>query len=505
MSYDEKLESEATALPKPDMEAGRVADADMATVARGYKIGPITLPAYRSPLAQTIMIAFVCFLVVGMFNVIASLGGAGQVDATTSDNANIVLYSVFAGLGLVSGSICNYLGPKITLAIGGVGYALFAASFWSFNHTKNDGFVLFAGAACGFSAAFLWTAEGTMLMSYPTEDQKGRYISLFWVIWSMGAVIGSIIPTVENWSNVTSGSVNDGTYIALFILMLCGSIVALFLVHPSKVVRDDGTKVYVVQHASMLQELKNVVKSIRMEPWIILFFPYSFAGLWYGTYQSNDFNGYFFNVRTRSFNAIWYNVAQMVSAGLFGLFLDIKYFKRRTRAILGWIIMFVTLNAVLIGGIWPLRASDRNTSVAHPLDVQDSAAGGYIALYFFYGFIDGAWQCYAYWIMGTLSNDPLILSMYGAFYKVFGAVGSAIVASLDAQKKSYVDMFGSYWGLTAGAMIIMLPLVLKRVTNTSIVVENEATMVGAGGGQGALAVGVNAEVEGEELAKEKSP
>lgn len=138
-----------------------------------------------------------------MFNVIASLGGAGQVDATTSDNANVVLYSIFAALALVSGSVCNYLGPKITLAMGGVGYALFAASFWCYNHTHNDGFVLFAGAMCGFSAAFLWwdilqilhvamtkafdrTAEGTMLMSYPTEDQKGRYISLFWVIWSMG-------------------------------------------------------------------------------------------------------------------------------------------------------------------------------------------------------------------------------------------------------------------------------------------------------------------------------
>ena len=151
---------------------------------------------------------------------------------------------------------------------------------------------------------------------------------------SKGAVIGSIIPTAQNWSNTSSGSVNDGTYIALFVLMLSGSFVAMLLVHPSKVIRDDGTRVYVVKHASLLQELKNVVKSVRVEPWIILFFPYSFAGLWYGTYQSNDYNGYFFNVRTRSFNAIWYNVAQMASAGLLGIFLDLKYFKRRTRAIM---------------------------------------------------------------------------------------------------------------------------------------------------------------------------
>ncbi len=109
-------------------------------------------------------------------------------------------------------------------------------------------------------------------------------------------------------------------------------------------------------------------------------------------------------------------------------------------------------------------------------------------------------QCYAYWIMGTLSNDPLVLSMYGAFYKVFGAAGSAIVASLDEDKKSYVTMFGSYWGLTAGSLLVLLPLVLKRVTNTSITVEaaSSVKMVGAGGMQGGVAVGVDMEIQGEE-------
>lgn len=107
--------------------------------------------------------------------------------------------------------------------------------------------------------------------------------------------------------------------------------------------------------------------------------------------------------------------------------------------------MFVAVNAILIAGVFPLRKSHREHPVDHPLDVvNDSRAGGYIALYFFYGLLDGAWQCYAYWIMGTLSNDPLVLSMYAAFYKVFGAAGCAIVSSLDADKKSFVNMFGSY-------------------------------------------------------------
>ncbi len=48
-----------------DVETGSTLSASHGVVARGYKIGPVVLPAYRSPLAQTIVIGFVCFLVVG--------------------------------------------------------------------------------------------------------------------------------------------------------------------------------------------------------------------------------------------------------------------------------------------------------------------------------------------------------------------------------------------------------------------------------------------------------
>lgn len=53
--------------------------------------------------------------------------------------------------------------------------------------------------------------------------------------------------------------------------------------------------------------------------------------------------------------------------------------------------MFVGFNAILIGGVFPLRESSRDHPVKKVLDVKDSDAGGYIALYFFYGMLDGAW------------------------------------------------------------------------------------------------------------------
>lgn len=315
-------------------------------------------------------------------------------------------------------------------------------------------------------------------MSLPLEKDKGRYISIFYGLSFFGTVIGAIIPTVENWGVTTAGSVNDGTYIALFILMLMGSVVACCISNPTKVIRNDGTRVLVPRQTTFIQELKNVALAVKYEPWIILFFPYSFAGLWYIPYQSNDFNGYFFDLRTRAFGSLWFDFGQFFMAVVVGLLLDLGMVgSRRRRAFVGWTFLFVLLNAVFIGGIFPMRRSHRGTPPAHLLDVNDRLAGGYIALYMFYGAVDGAWQTFAWWIIGALSNDPRVLSMYSAFYKVFGAMGAAIVFNLDVRQISYQAMFGSYWGLLAGSMLLILVLIYKRVEDTSIITDETEVKV----------------------------
>jgi hypothetical protein len=39
----------------------------------------------------------------------------------------------------------------------------------------------------------LWTAQGAVMMGYPNEHEKGRYISIFWVIFNLGGVIGGLV------------------------------------------------------------------------------------------------------------------------------------------------------------------------------------------------------------------------------------------------------------------------------------------------------------------------
>lgn len=148
---------------------------------------------YASPRIQLLLVALVCFLCPGMYNSLSGLGGGGQVDTTAQDHSSVALYSTFAVVGFFSGTFANRLGLRLTIGIGGLGYCIYSASFLSYNHNKNVGFVIFAGAFLGVCAGLLWTAQGAVMMAYPPENKKGRYISTFWIIFNLGAVIGSLV------------------------------------------------------------------------------------------------------------------------------------------------------------------------------------------------------------------------------------------------------------------------------------------------------------------------
>ena len=157
-----------------------------------YRLGPWIVPCYASPPFQLMLVALVCFLCPGMFNAVNGLGGGGQFNATTADNSNVAVYSTFSVLGFFAGSITNRLGVKLTLSLGGLGYCLYVSSYLSYNYNQSSGFVIFAGAMLGVCAGMLWAAQGAIMMSYPPENSKGRYISWFWMIFNLGAVIGSL-------------------------------------------------------------------------------------------------------------------------------------------------------------------------------------------------------------------------------------------------------------------------------------------------------------------------
>jgi MFS family permease len=132
-----------------------------------------------------------------MFNALTGLGGAGQLEKDENINAsnasNCALYATFAVVGFFAGTVTNVLGIRTALSFGGIGYCVYVSSFLCFNHTTNFGYVVFSGLLLGCCAGILWSAQGAIMMSYPPEKLKGRYISWFWIIFNFGAVIGSLV------------------------------------------------------------------------------------------------------------------------------------------------------------------------------------------------------------------------------------------------------------------------------------------------------------------------
>jgi hypothetical protein len=239
-------------------------------------------------------------------------------------------------------------------------------------------------------------------------------------------------------------------------------------------------------------ELKGLFITLKTDTYILLLFPLFWASNWFYTYQFNDYNAYYFNIRTRSFNSLfyWYStlqylmltlgrLAQIFGALGFGAFLDWSRFSRRTRGISGWVALFVFVNVIWGGGY----AFEKNTGRDIPSPKQDIFDPGYTAnlfLYMFYGFLDATWQTYAYWLMGALSNEPRKLAYFAGFYKSIQSAGAAVIWRVDALQAPFKAIFASSWGLCVAGLIFALPIVFMKIVETNIHKEDFMTKEEAG-------------------------
>jgi len=299
------------------------------------------------------------------------------------------------------------MGLRLTTAVGGLGYCIYIAAFLCYLHTANLGFVIFAGALLGFCAGLLWAAQGAIMMAYPPENTKGRYIAWFWAVFNLGAVIGSLIPLGQNAANTSgtsNGTVSDGTYIAFLILTFTGALLALTLCDADRVVREDGSRVILMKHPSWQSELIGLWQTLRSDWWVVLLFPMFFASNIFYTYQNQDVNLAAFNLRTRALNNVLYWLVQIITAVAVGNALDFSRLSRPVKARIALVVLFVATMAVWGGGwVWqrdrPTREQVADAGEQAKIDWTD---GGHtfvaaMFLYLFYGAYDALWQTCVYW------------------------------------------------------------------------------------------------------------
>ncbi|SJL03043.1 uncharacterized protein ARMOST_06388 [Armillaria ostoyae] len=229
--------------PVVDTEKGYTGSSDEGHDAPKVYQQPTDLKGlYCNPITQVTMMSVVYFVGPGLFNALNGLGTGGQVDSKTNSNANIDLYSMFAAMGFFAGWVNNMLGPKVTLLIGSMGYSLCIGSYLAISiHSNAGSFVVAVGAILGMCAGLLWTAQGSLMMAYPTETQKGRFIGIFWSIFNLGGVVGASVAAGRNWKS-TANAVDNGTYIGFLVLTLIDVLIPMLMANPD-MIRSDGSKV----------------------------------------------------------------------------------------------------------------------------------------------------------------------------------------------------------------------------------------------------------------------
>ncbi|KZT22210.1 MFS general substrate transporter [Neolentinus lepideus HHB14362 ss-1] len=437
---------------------------------------------YYNPYTQVCMLGFVCFMCPGMFNALNGLGGGGQIDPTTSANANSALYATFAFFSFFAGSINNTIGSRLTLLLGTMGYALYTGSYLAYNiHPHSGAFNITAGCMCGISAGLLWTAQGSLMLAYPTETQKGLFIGIFWAIFNMGAVIGSAVAFGQNFKS-TSGTVGNGTYIGFLVLNVIGVCIPMFMADPKKMIRSDGSRVSAVRHPSWKTEFVGLWIALKTDPLIMLLFPMFFASNWFYTWQFNDYNGALFTIRTRGLNAFVYYFAQIFGSLAIGYLLDRQRLSRKVRAYSSWVILFGMVFVVHIWAYFYQKDYTRASVVNIPkIDFTSSKYPSRVWLYIFCGLLDAMWQTTVYWMMGAMSNDPGKLAHFTGFYKSIQSAGAAGVWRADAVGIPYMNIFVSTWALLVAGLFFALPMIHMRVKeHTDITDETLARMDDSG-------------------------
>lgn len=455
---------------RPVQEAAEGSDEE--PMDTSLRMAGLRLPQYRSAMAQVMLVGLFAFCTVGMSNALGGAGGGGLLNTTQSTNANVAVYTTFSVLAFIGGTIYNRVGIRLCLAFGGIGYACLASAYLSASRIGDRAmpWIVTAGCIEGLSAAMLWTAVGAVTTCYPTEETKGKAFAIFWTIFEMGGVVGSIIPICMNWDS-TGGNLQDGSYIAFITIMICGCFVPLLLIPSDQVIRVDGSSVVIPKMPTWKTESIGMCKLLIRNSWVLTLFPFFAASNWFYTYQANDFNVPNFTLRTRYVNGLWSNFFCMVGVWTMGTCLDFPFKKslsRPIRARVGIITVFIATIVVWSVG-WQFAKNSKRGERPNPLiDITETRRYiPYGTLYIAYGFYDGIFQSYVNWLIGSLSNNSSILSHYAGWYRSIQSAAAAVVWRLDGMGVSYRHMFISTWCIMIGSVITTFYVAFNKVLEQS--------------------------------------
>ena len=198
------------------------------------------------------------------------LGVGGSASPDLVNAANAILYGFMTITCFAGPWMTNLIGFRWTLALGTLGYPLYAAGLYTNNRFGNVWFVYVGAVACGISAGFFWSVEGAIATGYPENHKRGRYIATWFTFRNMGNLIGGSISLGLNVKVDEAGQVGYPTYLAFIAIQCLGFFFGLLLSNPEKVQRDDGTEIEAPRGTKPMDELEAMWKLLTSKSILLL-------------------------------------------------------------------------------------------------------------------------------------------------------------------------------------------------------------------------------------------
>ncbi|OBR09791.1 Duf895 domain membrane protein [Colletotrichum higginsianum IMI 349063] len=382
---------------------------------------------YRTVFFQATVIGLCAFFAPGLYNAMQSTGAGGQQTPYLVMSANAVLGVMMVVTCSMGSVVANRIGLKNALVFGTTGYAIYSASLYTNNRYGNEWFVYVGSAACGITAGVFWAAEGAIMISYPEDHKRGRYLA-YWLAYRNG---GSIV----------GGAIN-------LAFKCLGPFVAMLLSSAEKVQRQDGKKVAKAERIPTVAELKAVGKILVREDFLLVF-PFFFYATFLLSYAGSYLSLYF-SVRSRALASLVSALAQITANFFFGHFLDWTRLTINQRARFAYIGMMA-----LFGGTWVWATIiQREYGLNAPaLDWVDNGFGRGWALYILLQVNFALAYNYGYWLAGYMARDTAEIIRFTSTVRAVEAAGGAVASGISSTHAPLLAAVGVNFGLWGLALI----------------------------------------------------
>ncbi|TQN66385.1 UNC93-like protein, partial [Colletotrichum shisoi] len=373
-----------------------------------------------------------------------STGAGGQQTPYLVMSANAVLGVMMVVTCSMGSVVANRIGLKNALVFGTTGYAIYSASLYTNNRYGNEWFVYVGSAACGITAGVFWAAEGAIMISYPEDHKRGRYLAYWLAYRNGGSIVGGAINLAFNSTGKTTGKLDYRTYIVFVALKCLGPFVAMLLSSAEKVQRQDGKKVAKAERIPTVAELKAVARRQDSRP-----FPFFFYATFLLSYAGSYLSLYF-SVRSRALASLVSALAQITANFFFGHFLDWTRLTVNQRARFAYIGMMA-----LFGGTWVWATIiQREYGLNAPaLDWVDDGFGRGWALYILLQVNFALAYNYGYWLAGYMARDTAEIIRFTSTVRAVEAAGGAVASGISSTHAPLLAAVGVNFGLWGLALI----------------------------------------------------